>query len=66
MAAHMKKTGWDNIPEWAIYALEYGTEEDGIQRHADSTLYCSIIYILIPVLVQHMTKTHDNSITRIH
>lgn len=29
MAAHMKKTGWDNIPEWAIYALEYGTEEDG-------------------------------------
>ena len=20
---------WDNIPEWAIYALEYGTEEDG-------------------------------------
>lgn len=29
MAAHMKKTEWDNIPEWAIYALEYGTEEDG-------------------------------------
>ena len=29
MAAHMKKTGWDNIAEWAIYALEYGTEEDG-------------------------------------
>jgi len=25
----MKKTEWDNIPEWAIYALEYGTEEDG-------------------------------------
>ena len=29
MAAHMKQTEWDNIPEWAIYALEYGTEEDG-------------------------------------
>lgn len=29
MAAHMKKTEWNNIPEWAIYALEYGTEEDG-------------------------------------
>lgn len=29
MAAHMKKTEWDNIPEWAKYALEYGTEEDG-------------------------------------
>ena len=29
MAAHMKKTGWDNIPEWAIYALDYGTEGDG-------------------------------------
>ncbi len=29
MATHMKKTEWDNIPEWAIYALEYGTEEDG-------------------------------------
>ena len=20
---------WDNIPEWAIYALEYGVNEDG-------------------------------------
>lgn len=19
---------WDNIPEWAIYSLEYGVEED--------------------------------------
>ena len=25
----MKQTEWDNIPECAIYALEYGTEEDG-------------------------------------
>ena len=34
MAAHMKKTEWDNIPEWAIYALEYGTEEDGSLNEA--------------------------------
>ena len=24
------KTVWDNIPSWAIYALEYGMEEDPI------------------------------------
>ena len=29
MAARMEKAEWDNIPEWALYALEYGTEEDG-------------------------------------
>ena len=27
---------WDNIPEWAIYSLEYGVEEDCIIRWQDT------------------------------
>ena len=26
---------WDNIPEWAIYALEYGVDEDGSLNDED-------------------------------
>ena len=28
---------WDNIPEWSIYALEYGVNEDGSLSDEDRT-----------------------------
>lgn len=27
-----EKLTWDNIPEWAIYALEYGVEEANLSN----------------------------------
>lgn len=32
---------WDNIPSWAIYALEYGIEEDPILE-ADEVVFQTV------------------------
>lgn len=34
---------WDNIPEWAIYSLEYGVEEDLFLTDEDKKMITKFI-----------------------
>lgn len=38
-----KVVTWENIPQWAIYALEYGTGEDGSLNDEDGRLISDFI-----------------------
>ena len=48
---------WDNIPEWAIYALEYGTEEDGSLNEEERAMIEKFIGT-------HFPKGDDNQVHR--
>ena len=46
---------WDNIPEWAIYSLEYGIEEDLFLTDEDKKLITKFIGEILPKRICHVS-----------